>query len=86
MSVIRLEQTVDKELVDPPVPIRMDLFWRSSTGLSESFSLFNLKQSNDTIALDSNATIDKEPETYIGEIDLRLCHSVSNFTPIIFHV
>ena len=65
MSVIKVEQTEDNVLVDPPVPIRIDLFCRSSTGLSESFSLLILKHSNDTIALDSNATIDKEPESIV---------------------
>ena len=60
-SPIRFEHTVDKELVEPALPMRIDPFWRSSTGLSESFSRFNRKQSKDTIALDSSATIDSEP-------------------------
>ena len=61
-SVIKVEQTDDNVLVEPPVPIRIDLFWRSSTGLSESFSRLILKHSNDTIALESNATMDKDPK------------------------
>ena len=48
--------------MDPPPPIRLDLFRRSSAGLSESFSRLNRKQSRDTMALDKSATIDSEPE------------------------
>ena len=62
VSPIKLEQTVEREFAEPPFPIRIERFWRSSTGRSESFSLFNRKQRSDTIALDSKATIDNEPK------------------------
>ena len=62
VSPIKLEQTVDREFAEPPFPIKIERFWRSSTGRSESFSLFNRKQRSDTIALDSKATIDKDPK------------------------
>ena len=64
-SPIKLEQTVEREFVEPPFPIKIERFWRSSTGRSESLSLFNRKQRSDTIALDSKATIDNEPKMLI---------------------
>ena len=65
VSQVKLEQTVDREFAETPFPIKIERFWRSSTGRSESLSLFNRKQRSDTIALDSKATIDKEPKMLI---------------------
>ena len=64
VSPIKLEHTVDREFAGPPFPIKIERFWRSSTGRSESLSLFNRKQRSDTIALDSKATIDKDPKMF----------------------